>query len=419
MHGDGEDGVQAVPAGRGPERHREQDHQDGHQAERERAALIARMAEAGRLESLGVLAGGIAHEINTPAQYIGDNLIAPAHALTRELIASGAGKYNMLFFMNGEPMARHAALARQVRDAAAELLNLYARRAARVGHAFRFPEQDYEAFANDFGFEETADQRAAIHAVIQDLISPRPMDRLVCGDVGFGKTEVALRAAFVAISGGKQVAFLAPTTLLAEQHHQTLTDRFSKWPVRIAEMSRFRTAKEINTAIQGLAAGTIDIVVGTHKLLSESVKFKRLGLLIIDEEHRFGVRHKEAIKAMRADIDKWAAVIEKAGLEKTTEIHVVKDQAEVLERAVALVKPGGRIILVNHLYSEVGLAAAIERWTAERTRGLGLRPEFPFARLEAWAMANKDAVLVERRKIPPFGIYTLVCFERTQAPLAA
>ena len=193
--------------------------------------------------------------------------------------------------------------AEQVRDAAAELLNLYARRAARVGHAFRFPEQDYEAFANDFGFEETADQRAAIHAVIQDLISPRPMDRLVCGDVGFGKTEVALRAAFVAISGGKQVAFLAPTTLLAEQHHQTLTDRFSKWPVRIAEMSRFRTAKEIQTSIKGLADGTVDIVVGTHKLLSESVKFKNLGLLIIDEEHRFGVRHKEAMKALRAEVD--------------------------------------------------------------------------------------------------------------------
>ena len=193
--------------------------------------------------------------------------------------------------------------AEQVRDAAAELLNLYARRAARTGHAFRFPEQDYEAFANDFGFEETADQRAAIHAVIQDLVSPRPMDRLVCGDVGFGKTEVALRAAFVAVNGGKQVAFLAPTTLLAEQHYQTLTDRFSKWPVRIAEMSRFRTTKEINAAIQGLADGSIDIVIGTHKLLSESVKFKNLGLLIIDEEHRFGVRHKEAMKALRAEVD--------------------------------------------------------------------------------------------------------------------
>ncbi|MFN3956197.1 MAG: transcription-repair coupling factor [Tepidimonas ignava] len=193
--------------------------------------------------------------------------------------------------------------AEQVRDTAAELLDVYARRAARQGHAFRFDAKDYEAFANDFGFEETPDQRAAIHAVIQDMISPRPMDRLVCGDVGFGKTEVALRAAFVAVSGGKQVALLAPTTLLAEQHYQTLKDRFAKWPVRIAEMSRFRTPKEIAAALRGLADGTIDIVVGTHKLLSEKTQFKNLGLLIIDEEHRFGVRHKEAIKALRAEVD--------------------------------------------------------------------------------------------------------------------
>ncbi len=193
--------------------------------------------------------------------------------------------------------------AEQVRDTAAELLNIYARRAAREGHAFRYSPQDYEAFANDFGFDETADQNAAIHAVIQDMISPQPMDRLVCGDVGFGKTEVALRAAFVAVTGGRQVAFLAPTTLLAEQHYQTLVDRFSKWPVKIAEMSRFRSQKEITAAAKGIADGTIDIVVGTHKLLSESVKFKNLGLLIIDEEHRFGVRHKEAMKALRAEVD--------------------------------------------------------------------------------------------------------------------
>ncbi len=193
--------------------------------------------------------------------------------------------------------------AEKVRDAAAELLNIYARRAARQGHAFRYSPQDYEAFANDFGFEETADQRAAIHAVVQDMISPQPMDRLVCGDVGFGKTEVALRAAFVAVTGGKQVAFLAPTTLLAEQHYQTLVDRFSKWPVKIAEMSRFRSQKEITAAMKGIADGSVDIVVGTHKLLSEKAQFKNLGLLIIDEEHRFGVRHKEAMKQLRAEVD--------------------------------------------------------------------------------------------------------------------
>jgi transcription-repair coupling factor (superfamily II helicase) len=193
--------------------------------------------------------------------------------------------------------------AEQVRDAAAELLNIYARRAARQGHAFRYSAQDYEVFANDFGFDETADQKAAIHAVIQDMISPQPMDRLVCGDVGFGKTEVALRAAFVAVTGGRQVAFLAPTTLLAEQHYQTLVDRFAKWPVKIAEMSRFRSQKEITAALKGVADGTVDIVVGTHKLLSEKTKFKDLGLLIIDEEHRFGVRHKEQMKQLRAEVD--------------------------------------------------------------------------------------------------------------------
>lgn len=193
--------------------------------------------------------------------------------------------------------------AEQVRDTAAELLNLYARRAAREGFAFRYSPHDYEAFAASFGFEETPDQRAAIHAVIQDMISPKPMDRLVCGDVGFGKTEVALRAAFVAVMGGKQVALLAPTTLLAEQHYQNIADRFGKWPVKVAEMSRFRSSKEIKAAMEGLADGSIDIVIGTHKLISGDVKFKRLGLLIIDEEHRFGVRHKEAMKAMRAEVD--------------------------------------------------------------------------------------------------------------------
>jgi transcription-repair coupling factor (superfamily II helicase) len=193
--------------------------------------------------------------------------------------------------------------AQQVRDTAAELLNIYARRAAREGHAFRYSAQDYEVFTNDFGFEETADQNAAIHAVIQDMVSPRPMDRLVCGDVGFGKTEVALRAAFIAITGGKQVAFLAPTTLLAEQHYQTLVDRFSKWPVKVAEVSRFRSTKEVNATLKGLSDGGVDIVVGTHKLLSQTTKFKDLGLLIIDEEHRFGVRHKEAMKALRAEVD--------------------------------------------------------------------------------------------------------------------
>ncbi|TJZ74261.1 transcription-repair coupling factor [Chitiniphilus eburneus] len=193
--------------------------------------------------------------------------------------------------------------AEQVRDTAAELLNLYARRAAREGHAFDWSHHDYEAFAAGFGFDETADQAAAIEAVLVDMRIGRPMDRLVCGDVGFGKTEVALRAAFAAVAGGKQVAVLVPTTLLAEQHFQTFSDRFSDWPIKLAELSRFRSTKEVGVAIKGLAEGAIDIVIGTHKLVQPDVQFKNLGLVIIDEEHRFGVRQKEQLKALRANVD--------------------------------------------------------------------------------------------------------------------
>ncbi len=193
--------------------------------------------------------------------------------------------------------------AQQCHDTAAELLNLYARRALRKGHAFEYSAHDYQAFAESFGFEETVDQAAAINAVVKDMTSGKPMDRLICGDVGFGKTEVALRAAFVAVMGGKQVALLAPTTLLAEQHSQTFSDRFADWPVKIAELSRFRSGKEISAAIKGMNDGTIDIVIGTHKLLSDDVKFNQLGLVIIDEEHRFGVRQKERLKALRAEVD--------------------------------------------------------------------------------------------------------------------
>lgn len=195
----------------------------------------------------------------------------------------------------------------QVRDTAAELLNLYAQRAAREGHAFTIKQHDYDAFAEGFDFEETADQAAAIKAVITDLTSGKPMDRLICGDVGFGKTEVALRAAFVAVADGKQVAILVPTTLLAEQHFQNFSDRFGliadQWPVKIAELSRFRSAKEQTQAIAGLAKGEIDIIIGTHKLIQKDVHFKNLGLVIIDEEHRFGVRQKEQLKKLRAEVD--------------------------------------------------------------------------------------------------------------------
>ena len=193
--------------------------------------------------------------------------------------------------------------AQQARDTAAELLALYARRAARQGHAFQFSARDYEAFADGFGFEETPDQTAAIAAVIDDMKSGKPMDRLVCGDVGFGKTEVAMRAAFCAVAGGSQVAILCPTTLLCEQHFQNFSDRFADWPVKIVELSRFKTAGEIAQALQDVAAGKADIVIGTHRLLQKDVSFARLGLVVIDEEHRFGVRQKEMLKKLRAEVD--------------------------------------------------------------------------------------------------------------------
>jgi len=193
--------------------------------------------------------------------------------------------------------------ARAVRDTAAELLDLYARRATRQGHAFKLNQHDYEAFAEGFGFEETPDQAAAIAAAIENMKSGKPMDRLVCGDVGFGKTEVALRAAFVAVADNMQVAVLTPTTLLAEQHFHTFSDRFADWPIKLAELSRFRSGKETTTALKGLAGGEVDIAIGTHKLLQKDIKFKRLGLVIVDEEHRFGVRQKEALKALRAEVD--------------------------------------------------------------------------------------------------------------------
>jgi len=193
--------------------------------------------------------------------------------------------------------------AAQVRDTAAELLDLYARRAARKGHEFSFKTHDLETFAAGFGFEETPDQLAAIGAVITDMVSGKPMDRLVCGDVGFGKTEVAMRAAFVAVADGKQVAVLCPTTLLAEQHYQNFADRFADWPVKVAEISRFKSKQEQAEAVKLLADGKIDILIGTHRLLQPDVNFERLGLVIIDEEHRFGVRQKEALKALRAEVD--------------------------------------------------------------------------------------------------------------------
>jgi len=193
--------------------------------------------------------------------------------------------------------------AEQIRDTAAELLDIYARRAARPGRAFAHPGHAYDAFAGAFPFEETPDQLSAIAAVLEDMQAPTAMDRLVCGDVGFGKTEVALRAAFVAVHNGAQVAVLVPTTLLAQQHYESFKDRFADWPVTIEVLSRFRSSADQERVLQRLAEGKVDILVGTHKLLSDSVQYQNLGLVIIDEEHRFGVRQKEQLKSMRAQVD--------------------------------------------------------------------------------------------------------------------
>ncbi|WP_430462066.1 transcription-repair coupling factor [Thalassolituus sp. LLYu03] len=193
--------------------------------------------------------------------------------------------------------------AEKIRDTAAELLDIYARREARKGFAFNGPDEEYDRFAAGFPYEETPDQQTAIDAVIKDMCSPRPMDRLVCGDVGFGKTEVAMRAAFMAVQSGKQVAVLVPTTLLAQQHYQNFADRFAEWPVKVDVLSRFKSEKETQQALERMLDGKTDIVVGTHKLLQKDVKFDHLGLLIIDEEHRFGVQQKERIKSLRAEVD--------------------------------------------------------------------------------------------------------------------
>ncbi len=255
------------------------------------------------LETLKV--GEIENEYLALGYAGGDKLYVPVGSLALISRYSGASPENAPLHKLGSDQwerARRKATQR-IRDVAAELLDVYARRAARSGHAYPAPSDEYASFAATFPFEETPDQEQTIHQVLEDMRTPMPMDRLVCGDVGFGKTEVAMRAAFLAVQGGKQVGLLVPTTLLAQQHYQNFCDRFADWPVRIELLSRFRTGKQQNSVLEGLANGTVDIVVGTHKLLQPAVKFKNLGLLIIDEEHRFGVRQKEAIKSLRAEID--------------------------------------------------------------------------------------------------------------------
>jgi transcription-repair coupling factor (superfamily II helicase) len=233
----------------------------------------------------------------------GDKLYVPVSSL--HLISRYGGADNPPLNRLGTEQwtkARQKA-AEKIHDVAAELLNTYARREARQGRAFAVEAEDYERFAAGFPFEETPDQESAIRAVLSDMQLAKPMDRLVCGDVGFGKTEVAMRAAFVAVEKGAQVAVLVPTTLLAQQHYESFIDRFADWAVNVEVLSRFRNAKDRADVLKRLESGKVDIIVGTHQLLQESVNFHDLGLIIVDEEHRFGVRHKERLKEMRAECD--------------------------------------------------------------------------------------------------------------------
>lgn len=271
----------------------------------EGAPIVHEDHGVGRYRGLVVLEAG-----GQPGEYLdieyakGDRLYVPVSQLHLVNRYSGASPETApLHSLGGEAWTKaRKKAADKVRDVAAELLEIQAKRQARAGLALEVDRTMYEPFAAAFPFEETPDQHAAIEAMIRDLGSSQPMDRVVCGDVGFGKTEVAVRAAFVAAAAGKQVAVLVPTTLLAEQHYRTMADRFADWPIRVEVLSRFKSTKEIKAEIGKIADGTLDVIVGTHRLLQSDVKFKDLGLVIVDEEQRFGVRQKEALKALRANV---------------------------------------------------------------------------------------------------------------------
>ena len=271
----------------------------------EGAPIVHEDHGVGRYRGLVVLEAG-----GSPAEFLeieyakGDRLYVPVAQLHLINRYSGASPETApLHSLGGEQWTKaKRKAAEKVRDVAAELLEIQAKRMARSGLALDLDRAEYEPFAAAFPFEETPDQHAAIEAVIRDLASSQPMDRVVCGDVGFGKTEVAVRAAFVAANAGKQVAVLVPTTLLAEQHYRNFADRFADWPIRVEVLSRFKTSKQIKAELEKLERGEIDVIVGTHRLLQKDVHFKDLGLVIVDEEQRFGVRQKEALKALRANV---------------------------------------------------------------------------------------------------------------------
>jgi len=249
--------------------------------------------------------GGIASEFLTLEYANHDKLYVPVSALHVIGRYTGMSAENApLHKLGGDQWSKAKQKAiKRIRDVAAELLEIHAKRAVKQGHAFSVENVEYAAFADAFPFEETPDQQTAIEAILEDMASPHPMDRVICGDVGFGKTEVSMRAAFIAVQNGKQVAVLVPTTLLAQQHYQNFRDRFADWPVRVEVLSRFVSPKQQKEITDDLEQGKVDIVIGTHKLLSKEIKYKALGLVVIDEEHRFGVTQKEHFKKLRNELD--------------------------------------------------------------------------------------------------------------------
>ncbi|MBT8090900.1 MAG: transcription-repair coupling factor [Gammaproteobacteria bacterium] len=340
--------------------------------------------------------GGITAEFLHLEYADGDKLYVPVHALDLISRYTGASPDNAPLHRLGSDQwekARRRAI-KKIRDVAAELLDVYARRAARPGFSFHWPETEYRTFESGFPFELTEDQADTIDDVLEDLASDQAMDRVVCGDVGFGKTEVALRATFAAIHGGKQVAVLVPTTLLAQQHGQTFRDRFADWPIRVEVLSRFQSAKQVKDIVAGLQSGTVDVVIGTHRLLQHTKDFRDVGLVIVDEEHRFGVRHKEAIKSLRSDVDiltltatpiprtlnmalgglREMSLITTPPAERLAVKTFVSEWNEVIIREACLreIKRGGQVYFIHNRVEDIGrIAERIKKLVPEASIRIG------------------------------------------------
>jgi transcription-repair coupling factor (superfamily II helicase) len=352
------------------------------------------------LETLEV--GGISAEFLHLEYADGDKLYVPVHALDLISRYTGASPDTAPLHRLGSDQwakAKRRAIKR-IRDVAAELLDVYARRAARPGFSFHWPEGEYRTFESGFPFELTEDQADTIDDVLEDLASDQAMDRIVCGDVGFGKTEVALRATFAAIHGGKQVAVLVPTTLLAQQHGQTFRDRFADWPIRVEVLSRFQSAKQVKDIVAGLRSGTVDVVIGTHRLLQHTKDFRDVGLVIVDEEHRFGVRHKEAIKSLRSEVDvltltatpiprtlnmalgglREMSLITTPPAERLAVKTFVSEWNDVIIREACLreIKRGGQVYFIHNRVEDIGrIAERLEKLVPEASirMGHGQMPE--------------------------------------------